>query len=147
MSKAFSGGLAIKLLWLAGLAVSGYLTFEHYTAGSTLVCADSGLVNCSRVTTSQYSFLFGVPVALLGLLYFAAGCVFAFLLAPRWPRRRTLQAGTAFTGAGVLFVLYLVWAELVMLGQICSWCTVVHVITVVLFFCYLAPLVTDGDRA
>ena len=45
------------------------------------------------------------------------------------------------TGAGVLFVLYLVWAELVMLGQICSWCTVVHVVTAALFVYYLATWV------
>jgi uncharacterized membrane protein len=35
--------------------------------------------------------------------------------------------------SGVLFVVYLVWAELFRIDAICLWCTVVHVVTVALF--------------
>ena len=34
---------------------------------------------------------------------------------------------------GVLFVFYLVWAELFQIDAICLWCTVVHALTLVLF--------------
>ncbi|GAB3929064.1 hypothetical protein GCM10029976_028010 [Kribbella albertanoniae] len=34
---------------------------------------------------------------------------------------------------GVVFVLYLVWAELFRINAICLWCTVVHALTLVLF--------------
>jgi len=34
---------------------------------------------------------------------------------------------------GILFVLYLVYAELFSIGAICLWCTSVHVITFALF--------------
>jgi uncharacterized membrane protein len=33
----------------------------------------------------------------------------------------------------VVFVLYLVWAELFRIDAICLWCTVVHVVTLALF--------------
>ena len=128
-----------RLAWLVGLVVAGYLTVEHYTASATLVCSSGAIVNCQQVTTSSYSLLFGVPVALLGLLYFVAGSIFVWLLAPRWPAGRVHAAGTLVTGAGVAFVLYLIWAE-IQLGQICSWCTVIHVLIIGLFAYYLTSL-------
>jgi uncharacterized membrane protein len=46
-----------------------------------------------------------------------------------WPARARLAAVTS----GVVFVVYLVWAELFRIDAICLWCTVVHVVTVALF--------------
>jgi uncharacterized membrane protein len=40
----------------------------------------------------------------------------------------------AGTGAGVLMVLYLLWAELVKLRHICQFCTIMQVLSVALFF-------------
>jgi uncharacterized membrane protein len=34
---------------------------------------------------------------------------------------------------GVVFVCYLIWAELFQIDAICLWCTVVHALTLVLF--------------
>ena len=34
---------------------------------------------------------------------------------------------------GVVFVIYLVWAELFRIDAICLWCPAVHVITIALF--------------
>ena len=128
--------LWIKLLWVANLLVSAYLTWEHYNADVVLVCPEGDFVNCASVTTSPWAYLLGIPVALLGLLYNIAGVAFAFA-GRRLGLRRGRLVGLVFTGVGMLFVLYLVWAEFVMIGQICSWCTVVHVITAVLFVYYL----------
>jgi uncharacterized membrane protein len=60
------------LLAIAGVAVAAYLTYEHFTAGSTLACPDTGAVSCAKVTTSQYSELLGIPVAVLGVGFFVA---------------------------------------------------------------------------
>jgi uncharacterized membrane protein len=122
------------LLGLAGLLVSGYLTYEHYSGSTTLACPETGRVNCAKVTSSRYSEIAGVPVALLGTLYFAA--LLPLLLpsawassAPAWLR----HARTATAGLGVVMVLYLVWAEFYGVGAICLWCTAVHLITFVVF--------------
>lgn len=131
------GRTIVRVLWAAGLLISAYLTFEHATQGATLVCADTGVINCASVTSSSYAFLLGIPVAVLGLLYFVAGTAYAFLLAPRLPDARARALGAAFTGLGVAFVLYLIWAE-IQLGQLCTWCTAVHVITAALFVYYLS---------
>lgn len=139
------------LVTLGGLAVSGYLGYEHFTAETTLVCPNDGGLNCEKVTSSAQSKLFGVPVALLGVGYFAAMC--PLVLPAAWqpaPARwgRWLTAGRlAGTGAGVIYVLYLVYAELFAIGSICVWCTVVHLLAFALFGLVLFgwALATTGE--
>jgi uncharacterized membrane protein len=126
------------LLCLAGVAVSAYLTYEHYSGSTSLACPDTGAVNCVKVTTSSYALLLGAPVALLGLLFFVGLTVLCLPQAwrseqPWLPRLRAL----ALLG-GSVFVLYLVWAELFRLEAICLWCTAVHVDTVLLLGLVLA---------
>jgi uncharacterized membrane protein len=121
------------VLSVVGVAVAAYLTYEHFTAGTTLACPDTGVVNCMKVTSSEYSKLFGIPVALLGLLFFVG--MTALSLPPLWrttspwPSRLRLAAVVV----GVVFVCYLIWAELFQIDAICLWCTVVHGLTIVLF--------------
>jgi uncharacterized membrane protein len=125
---------ATWLLAAAGLGVSSYLTVAHYTSSSILACSDKGLVNCAAVTTSPESMVFGIfPVAVLGLAFY----VFLFaIMSPwawrwTWPPVRLARLGSLV--AGMLFVLYLIYTELITLNAICLWCTSVHVVTFCLF--------------
>lgn len=125
------------VLSVLGLADAAYLTFEHYSGSTSLACSDSGAIDCAKVTTSQWSSIAGVPVALLGLLFFVG--MTALCLPPIW--RRTTSALDAIrigaAGVGLLMVFYLLWAEFLKIHAICLWCTGVHVITFVLFFTLL----------
>ena len=125
------------VLSVLGLADAAYLTFEHYSGSTTLACSDSGAVDCAKVTTSQWSSIAGVPVALLGLLFFVG--MTALCLPQVWrrstPTLDTIRIGAA--GVGLLMVFYLLWAEFLQIHAICLWCTGVHVITFVLFFALL----------
>jgi uncharacterized membrane protein len=120
-------------LAVAGLAVSIYLTVEHYTASTTLACPESGLVNCVKVTSSPQSIVLGIPVAVLGLAFFVG--MVALSVPALWRNRsgevRWLRIGLA--GTGVVFVIYLLHVELFVVDAICLWCTTVHVITLALF--------------
>src|SRR6516164_6035340 len=49
------------VLALAGLGVSIYLTIAHFTESALAGCSESGLVNCTKVTTSPESYVFGIP--------------------------------------------------------------------------------------
>lgn len=125
---------AISLaLCAVGLAAAGYLTYEHFSASVTLACPDTGHINCLKVTTSTYSRIVGIPVALLGLLYFVVATPLCLPVAWRSPYAavRWLRLGGATIG--VAFVVYLVWAELYRIDAICLYCTAVHVTTVLLF--------------
>ncbi|MET0693706.1 MAG: vitamin K epoxide reductase family protein [Propionibacteriaceae bacterium] len=115
---------------LVGLAISVYLTIEHFTGSTTLACPEGATINCEKVTSSSWSTLVGVPVALLGLAYFV---VMTFLLTPAAWRRRALDpVRIAGAVAGVAMVLYLIWIELFKVNAICLWCTAVHIVTVIL---------------
>jgi uncharacterized membrane protein len=122
------------VLSLAGLGVSIYLTIAHYTSSSILACSNNGLVNCAKVTTSAESVVFGIfPVAVLGLAFY----VFMTAINTPWAWRAPLPwIAWLRTGAiisGICFVLYLIYAEVIEIGNICLWCTSVHVITFLLF--------------
>lgn len=125
------------VLSVLGLTDSAYLTYEHFTGSTSLACSDSGAVDCTKVTTSEWSSIVGIPVALLGLLFFVA--MTALCLPAVW-RRTTATLDNVRIGAagiGLLMVFYLLWAEFVKIHAICLWCTGVHVITFVLFFVLL----------
>ena len=115
----------------AGLAVSVYLTVDHFNTRSVLACPASATVDCEKVTTSQYASVLGIPVALYGLVFFVGMVALTLPYAWRDPRLRTVRLGAALVG--VAWVVYLVGVELFAVNAICLWCTAVHVITVALF--------------
>jgi uncharacterized membrane protein len=127
--------VATLLLALFGLGVSIYLTIQHFDSSIVLSCPANSTINCEKVTTSSYSKLFGIPVALLGLLFFT-GLVTTFIpwltRLPRIDEARIDQIRLGMCAVGILMVLYLVWAELFQIDAICLWCTSVHVLTLIL---------------
>jgi uncharacterized membrane protein len=127
--------LATWVLSLAGLGVSIYLTYAHFTQSALLGCAESSLINCTKVTTSPQSYVFGIPVAVLGLAFYLAAVGLMSPWAWRAPRYRReislLRIASLVVGMG--FVLYLIYAELFIIGSICLYCTSVHAITFLLF--------------
>ncbi len=119
-------------LCLLGLADAGYLTYTHFHPGA-LVCSTSGLINCQKVTTSPYSYVFGVPVAFIGLGYFAVMTVVC--LPPMWRVANIwlVRARLLLVVGPMAMVIYLIVAELFLIKNICEYCTGVHVITFALF--------------
>lgn len=115
---------------LVALAISGYLTVEHYTSSSLLACPETAKLNCAKVTTSQWSHIGGIPVAVLGLVYFAV--MSGLLLPASWRRRALDPVRVAGAAAGAAMVVYLVWVELFRVDAICLWCTGVHACTVLM---------------
>jgi uncharacterized membrane protein len=109
--------LRVTLLVLAvvGLGIASYLTYVHY-AGIKPACTAGE--SCTKVQTSVYSKLAGVPVALIGLLGYIA--IVASLLAPEGENARL--ATMAFTLIGFGFSAYLTYRELFSIHAICEWC-------------------------
>jgi uncharacterized membrane protein len=118
---------------LGGVAVSIYLTIAHYTSPGILACSSGGTVNCERVTTSAQSTLIGVPVAVLGLAWFLAMTALSLPAAWRSAGRSVHLARVAAAAGGVGFALWLIYAELFIIGAICLWCTVAHALAFGLF--------------
>jgi uncharacterized membrane protein len=125
--------LATLVLTVCGLAAAAYLSYEHFTASTTLACPDTGRVSCAKVTSSSYATFLGVPVALLGLVFFLV--LLPLVLPSAWRAAGVAvhRARLAWVVIGMVSVLYLVWAELFQVRAICLWCTGVHVITTLVF--------------
>jgi uncharacterized membrane protein len=121
------------ILSLAGLADSIWLTIVHYNTSVTLICPANSTINCEKVITSPQSIVFGIPVAVLGLAFYAFLAVAnsPWVWRMTWPPIRYARVGSMVVG--ILFVLYLVYTELFTIKAICLWCTSVHVITFALF--------------
>lgn len=150
LARSDPGLTAITLMAVAGLAISIYLTTVHY-AGVALVCTNNGTIDCSAVTTSKYSVVPGtsVPITIPGMLWFVvSGGLAVYALVLRQQRRREparLRLIQLLWGAvGLLFVLYLVYAEIVLIHRICEWCTVIHLLTLATFLVVLSRF-QQGD--
>jgi uncharacterized membrane protein len=133
-------------LSLVAVALAGYLTFTHYTDPTALACPDTGIVNCTAVTTSQWSVILGVPVALLGLLWALGMAAMNSPLAWRSPVRWLAWGRLALGAAGAAMVLYLVYVELFRVDAICLWCTGVHITAIALFGVILASRASQSSR-
>jgi len=138
--------LTTFVLALAGLGVSIYLTIAHFTESTLAGCSESGLVNCTKVTTSPQSYVFGIPVAVLGLAFY----LFAAAIMSPWTwqaaRREIHLIRMASVVVAIGFVLYLIYAELFIIGSICLYCTSVHAITFVLFVLTAAAAAAWGFK-
>jgi uncharacterized membrane protein len=109
--------LRLTLLALAviGLGIASYLTYVHY-AGIKPACTAGE--SCTKVQTSVYSKLAGVPVALIGLLGYVA--IVGSLLAPESENARLATMALTLVGFG--FSAYLTYRELFSIHAICEWC-------------------------
>jgi uncharacterized membrane protein len=103
------------VLTVLGVGIASYVTYVHY-AGIKPACTAGE--SCTKVQTSIYSELAGVPVALMGLIGYVA--ILASLLAPE--TERTRFATLALTLGGFGFSAYLTYRELFSIHAICEWC-------------------------
>ena len=121
----------ILILCVLGFLTSLYLVKNHYADPSSGSLCDFGeTVSCSLVNTSTYSELFNVPVALLGAIWF----FFLFIIAKSYDKKKPELAQLMLTWCsfGMLFVVYMIVAEII-LKAICPFCTIVHIITLIIF--------------
>ncbi len=123
-------------LALIGLGLSAYETYAHFNGSHLAGCptGGNGTFNCTAVITSSQSMVFGVlPVAVLGLAFYVVVVALMTPWAWRTQRRDVGLLRLAAMVAGMGFVMYLIYAEVVQIQNICEYCTGVHVITFLLF--------------
>tara|TARA_Y100000034_G_C6870671_1_gene397467 strand:- start:447 stop:1259 length:813 start_codon:yes stop_codon:yes gene_type:complete len=129
------------ILAVLGFGTSIYLTYEHFSAGSS-VCDFSETVSCSLVNSSVYSELLNVPVAVFGALWM----VVMFFAAWHAIKKKELIPGIlAWSIAGVAFITYMIIAE-ILLEALCPFCTVVHVLILIMFGLALYLYKKEGSK-
>ena len=139
--------MAIALLSLAGLFVSGYLALKYAGFGGPIACGGSG--GCTAVQMSPYAWFLGVPVPLIGV-----GGNLALLgvslagLQPALADRRWV-AGALFGMAllAAAFCAYLTALEAFVIHAWCRWCLAAAFLSALVFLAALPELRRLRGRA
>ncbi|MBM3809059.1 MAG: vitamin K epoxide reductase family protein [Acidimicrobiia bacterium] len=106
----------LLVLSLAGVALSGYLTWTSLSGGDVAGCEVGG--GCDVVLSSRWARLLGLPTAAWGLLAYATLAAIAFV------RRVDRHWSYSFTVAffGTCFSVYLTVVSLTILQSTCPYC-------------------------
>jgi len=113
--------VVIAVLAVAGIADSSLSLQRHYAKSKTAFCDIAETFNCDIVNRSEYSSIGPIPVALIGILGYAALAGLATLYRSRPDTPRLLLGGAA---AGLAFALYLTYIEGHVLGVWCILCLI-----------------------
>lgn len=110
--------VAICIAALIGFADATYLTVEHYIGG---IPPCSPGFDCEKVTTSEYSQILGIPVALLGSLYY-----FVILLATLVyfdTRKKFIALGVfAIAPLGLASAVWFTSLQIFVIKAFCPYC-------------------------
>lgn len=122
---------ALYLVWFfgfLGLADALFLTFNHFRLGGT-PCSISG---CETVTSSLFSTVWGIPISLIGVIYYLTILVLAFLYTDTL-NKRYVRGLAYFTLAASLVSLWLIYLQPFVIGAWCVYCLVSALSTFILF--------------
>ena len=109
----------VAILAVCGIVVSSESLQHHYATSKTAFCDIGDTFNCDVVNRSEYSSILGIPVALIGMLGYAA---LAGLATVYRERRETPALLFGAAAAGLVFALYLTYIEARVLGVYCILC-------------------------
>jgi vitamin-K-epoxide reductase (warfarin-sensitive) len=111
--------LVIAILALMGIAVSAVALRNHYRHDKSAFCDFNESFNCDIVNRSTYSAVMGIPVALIGILGYAA----LLALATLYRAKAETPVMLLIAGLGGLgFALYLTYIEAYVLAVWCILC-------------------------
>lgn len=117
------------ILSVIGLGDASYLTMEH-VRGAVPLCI--GVSGCAVVTTSSYSSIAGIPVAILGALFYLA--IFIGTIAYFDTKNSKILRYTArLTPLGFLFSLWFLYVQAFILHAFCTWCLLSATTSTLLF--------------
>ena len=129
------------VLVIIGLLISIYMTIYKVTSNDSM-CLGSG--DCSTVNASRFSEVNGIPVAVIGMLGYAAILAVHFF-EDRNPffKQNGMLMIFGLTLTGFIFTLWLVYVELVLLKAICPFCVASQVAMTFIFIIAVVRLIKD----
>lgn len=125
------GVVLILVLAFFGISDSVYLA-QNETSNTPLICNVESLSDCNIVAASQYSRLFGIPIAEFGVVFYGILFVLAAIELALFNRflRRILQAVSL---VGVVVSIYFSFVEVFVINALCIYCIVSSLITLLIF--------------
>jgi uncharacterized membrane protein len=135
-----------KLYWISiglaslGALVSIYMTIYKLTNNNRM-CLGSG--DCSTVNASPYSAIYGIPVAVFGVLGYAAilGILILEKRAGKFFKQNATLGVFGLSVTGFAFTLYLVYLEIFVIAALCPFCITSQITMTILFIISIIRLV------
>lgn len=122
--KLTKNRIALLLLSIAGFFDSAYLTISHY---KNIIPPCTVARGCETVLTSQFSTILGIPVALVGSLYFL---ILIFIILSNLKLFRYFRI---FAFLGVLVSIFFFYTQAFILHAFCQYCLLSEVIIFAIF--------------
>ncbi len=130
LTKHFDKRLVAAFLILSfiGFLDAAYLASAHY-AGLSVKCFING---CEAVLTSQYAAIAGIPVALLGAIYYLI--IFIFIIAYLdFKKEFFMNFAVRLAIVGFIVSLLLMSIQIFIIKALCLYCFVSFIIFTILF--------------
>lgn len=132
------------ILAFLGVADSIYLLVLKYTQAEFMCVGSHG---CLTVNNSPYSLVYGIPIALIGLLGYL---VMAIQMTLEGRLKFLEEQGPLLVFGesliGVIFSAYLMWIELSVIHATCPFCVTSAVIILILFILAVYRLVKQSTH-
>lgn len=107
------------VLSVIGVMIAGYLTMVHYSLNGIACNIDNN--GCNPVLSSEYAVFMGIPIAILGLLYYLA--LSALMTYELFGEKYSMiKLFTLLTSIGVLISMYLVYIQAFIIEAFCYYC-------------------------
>jgi len=138
--------LAACLFVFINLVLAVYLAYEYYFPNPQSFCVINSVFNCQTVAESEYAVFIGVPVAIWGIGFYGLlllgtlGVVFNW---PFWKIYKKIRPGLVLNTMrylsyfGILFSLYLTYAEAFVINVFCPFCLAQQVCIIVIAVLYI----------
>lgn len=130
-------------LAILGLLVSTYMTIFKLTSNEKMCLGNGG---CSKVNSSIYAEVYGIPVAVIGMGGYAT--ILAMLAMETRSKFLTENGTMVVFGlalVGFLFTLYLIYVELALIHALCPFCVTSQVTMTILFALSIIRLVRQPE--
>ena len=135
-------------LWASSMVLIVYYTLKESLPACPLQQGPGIVLNCEAVLSSRYSEIFGVPLELFAVAYFALNLLLVYFIAFGSDRLMRISLNLLFVWRflGIIIVPYLVFVELFLIKAICVYCTMMHVAIVADFVVISYLLFYRKDR-
>ncbi len=113
--------LIITIIGISGVSLASYI-YHCKHKKKPLICPLRS--NCDTVVTSKYSTLFGIPLEVIGILYYSFVTIIhaLIILNPSFATDWELVLGLVASSVAFLLSLYLTGIQAFILKQWCTWC-------------------------
>jgi len=119
------------LLSMLGITDASYLSYSYFS-GIPVKC--SFFSGCEIVTASKYSEIFGIPISLIGLLYYIL--LFVIIV---WATRKEEISISGIKNVfllsffGFLFSAYLLYLQVFIIQTLCIFCLISATVSTLIF--------------